>query len=186
MSYKETINLPKTDFPMRANLSERENEFQQLWQKKNIYEKAVANREGNEPFILHDGPPYANGDIHIGHALNKILKDFITRFATLKGYYSPYVPGWDTHGLPIEHQVTSTMSDEARKEMSVAELREKCTNYALKYVDRQKEQFKRLGIWGEWDNPYLTLNKEYEVKQIEIFGEMAKRDLFYRGKKPVH
>jgi isoleucyl-tRNA synthetase len=186
MSYKETINLPKTDFPMRANLSERENEFQQLWQKKKIYEKAVANREGNEPFILHDGPPYANGDIHIGHALNKILKDFITRFATLKGYYSPYVPGWDTHGLPIEHQVTSTMSDEARKEMSVAELREKCTNYALKYVDRQKEQFKRLGIWGEWDNPYLTLNKEYEVKQIEIFGEMAKRDLFYRGKKPVH
>ncbi|MGM0548333.1 MAG: isoleucine--tRNA ligase [Bacillota bacterium] len=186
MSYKETINLPNTDFPMRANLSEREVDFQKLWQEKEIYEKAVENREGNKPFILHDGPPYANGDIHIGHALNKILKDFVTRFATLKGYYSPYIPGWDTHGLPIEYQVTSEMSDQERADISIAELREKCTNYALKYVDRQKEQFKRLGVWGEWDNPYLTLNKEYEVKQIEVFGEMAKKDLFYRGKKPVH
>jgi len=186
MSYKETINLPNTDFPMRANLSERELDFQKLWQEKKIYEKAVENREGNEPFILHDGPPYANGDIHIGHALNKVLKDFITRFSTLKGYYSPYVPGWDTHGLPIEYQVTSEMSDQEREDLSVPELREKCTNYALKYIDRQREQFKRLGVWGEWDNPYLTLNKEYEVKQIEVFGEMAKKDLFYRGKKPVH
>jgi isoleucyl-tRNA synthetase len=186
MSYKETINLPNTDFPMRANLSEREVDFQKLWQENEIYEKAVENREGNESFILHDGPPYANGDIHIGHALNKVLKDFITRFSTLKGYYSPYVPGWDTHGLPIEHQVTSEMSDQERAELSISELREKCTNYALKYIDRQREQFKRLGIWGEWDNPYLTLNKEYEVKQIEVFGEMAKKDLFYRGKKPVH
>ncbi len=186
MSYKETINLPDTDFPMRANLSEREVDFQKLWQEKEIYEKAVENREGKESFILHDGPPYANGDIHIGHALNKILKDFVTRFATLRGYYSPYVPGWDTHGLPIEHQVTSTMSDQERADLSISELREKCTNYALKYVDRQREQFKRLGVWGEWDNPYLTLNKEYEVKQIEVFGEMAKKDLFYRGKKPVH
>ncbi|MFP4198371.1 MAG: isoleucine--tRNA ligase [Halanaerobium sp.] len=186
MSYKETINLPNTDFPMRANLSERELDFQNLWQENEIYEKAVENREGSKSFILHDGPPYANGDIHIGHALNKILKDFVTRFATLRGYYSPYVPGWDTHGLPIEHQVTSEMSDQERAELSISELREKCTNYALKYIDRQREQFKRLGVWGEWDNPYLTLNKDYEVKQIEVFGEMAKKDLFYRGKKPVH
>ncbi|MFP4371794.1 MAG: isoleucine--tRNA ligase [Halanaerobium sp.] len=186
MGYKETINLPDTNFPMRANLSEREVDFQKMWQEKKIYEKAVDNREGKESFILHDGPPYANGDIHIGHALNKILKDFVTRFATLKGYYSPYVPGWDTHGLPIEHQVTSEMSDQERAELSIAELREKCTNYALKYIDRQREQFKRLGVWGEWENPYLTLNNEYEVKQIEVFGEMAKKDLFYRGKKPVH
>ncbi len=186
MSYKETINLPNTEFPMRANLSERELDFQKLWDENNIYEKAVENREGEKSFILHDGPPYANGDIHIGHALNKILKDFITRFATLKGYYSPYVPGWDTHGLPIEHQVTSEMSDQERKELSVEELREKCTNYALKYIDRQRDQFKRLGVWGEWDDPYLTLSPEYEVKQIEVFGEMAKKDLFYRGKKPVH
>src|SRR6056297_848025 len=186
MSYKETINLPDTEFPMRANLSERENDFQAYWKKNDIYEKAVKKREGNEPFILHDGPPYANGDIHIGHALNKVLKDFVTRYATLRGYYSPYVPGWDTHGLPIEHQVTKEMSDEEREELTVGELREKCTNYALKYIDRQREQFKRLGVWGEWENPYLTLAPEYEVKQIEVFGEMAKKDLFYRGKKPVH
>ncbi|MFO7815368.1 MAG: isoleucine--tRNA ligase [Halanaerobiales bacterium] len=185
MSYKDTINLPDSDFPMRANLSERELEFQELWQKENVYERAVQNRKGNEPFILHDGPPYANGDIHIGHALNKVLKDIVTRYSTLKGYYSPYVPGWDTHGLPIEHQVSKEMGDKI-KELSVAELREKCRDYALKYIDRQREQFKRLGIWGEWDNPYLTLNPEYEVKQIEVFGEMAKRGLFYKGKKPVH
>lgn len=186
MSYKDTINLPNTEFPMRANLSERELDFQKVWEENNIYEKAIKNREGKESFILHDGPPYANGDIHIGHALNKILKDFVTRFATLKGYYSPYVPGWDTHGLPIEHQVTSEMSDQERQDLSVEELREKCTNYALKYIDRQREQFKRLGVWGEWDDPYLTLSPEYEVKQIEVFGEMAKNGLFYRGKKPVH
>ncbi|MDZ7672189.1 MAG: isoleucine--tRNA ligase [Halanaerobiales bacterium] len=185
MSYKETINLPDTDFPMRANLSERELEYQKLWKENKVYERAVKNREDNEPFILHDGPPYANGDIHIGHALNKVLKDIVTRYSTLKGYYSPYVPGWDTHGLPIEHQVSKEMGDKI-KELSVAELREKCKDYALKYVDRQKEQFKRLGIWGEWENPYLTLNPEYEVKQIEVFGEMAKKDLFYKGQKPVH
>ena len=127
MSYKETINLPNTDFPMRANLSEREVDFEKFWEENEIYKKAVENREGNEAFILHDGPPYANGDIHIGHALNKVLKDFITRFSTLKGYYSPYVPGWDTHGLPIEHQVTSEMSDEERAELTVSQLREKCT-----------------------------------------------------------
>ena len=185
MSYKETINLPDTDFPMRANLSERELEYQKLWKENNVYERAIENRNDNEPFILHDGPPYANGDIHIGHALNKVLKDIVTRFSTLKGYYSPYVPGWDTHGLPIEHQVSKEMGDKI-KELSVAELREKCKDYALKYVDRQKDQFKRLGIWGEWENPYLTLNPEYEVKQIEVFGEMAKKGLFYKGQKPVH
>src|SRR6056297_297247 len=185
MSYKETINLPDTDFPMRANLSERELEYQKLWKENNVYERAIENRKDNEPFILHDGPPYANGDIHIGHALNKVLKDIVTRFSTLRGYYSPYVPGWDTHGLPIEHKVTKEMGDKA-KELSVAELREKCKEYALKYVGRQREQFKRLGIWGEWDNPYITLNPEYEVKQIEVFGEMAKKGLFYKGKKPVH
>ncbi len=185
MSYKDTINLPDSDFPMRANLSERELDFQELWEKNNVYERAIKNRKGNEPFILHDGPPYANGDIHIGHALNKVLKDIVTRYSTLKGYYSPYVPGWDTHGLPIEHKVSKEMGDKM-KDLSVAELREECRNYALKYVDRQREQFKRLGIWGEWENPYLTLNPEYEVKQIEVFGEMAKNGLFYKGKKPVH
>lgn len=185
MGYKETINLPKTDFPMRANLSEREPEIEEFWEKEKIYEKAVKNREGNRPFILHDGPPYANGDIHIGHALNKILKDIVNRYKTLQGFYSPYVPGWDTHGLPIEHKVTKELGDKA-KELSIKELRKRCTNYALKYVDRQKEQFIRLGVWGEWDKPYLTLNPEYEVEQIEVFGAMAKKGLFYKGKKPVH
>src|SRR6056297_599087 len=185
MGYKESINLPDSDFPMRANLSERELDFQELWKKNNIYERAIENRKGNEPFILHDGPPYANGDIHIGHALNKVLKDIVTRYSTLRGYYSPYVPGWDTHGLPIEHKVTKEMGDEA-KDLSVKELRKKCEDYALKYVDRQKDQFKRLGVWGEWENPYITLNKDYEVKQIEVFGEMAKKGLFYKGQKPVH
>lgn len=185
MGYKETINLPKTEFPMRANLSEREPEIEAYWEKEKIYEKAIENRKGNLPFILHDGPPYANGDIHIGHALNKILKDIVTRYKTLKGFYSPYVPGWDTHGLPIEHKVTRELGDKV-KELSIAELRKRCTDYALKYVERQKEQFKRLGVWGEWDNPYLTLNPEYEVKQIEVFGAMAKKGLFYKGKKPVH
>ncbi len=185
MSYKETINLPDTEFSMRANLSERENDYEKFWEENNIYERAIQNRKGNEPFILHDGPPYANGDIHIGTALNKILKDIVTRYRTMQGYYSPYVPGWDTHGLPIEHKVTKEMGDKA-KELSVAELREKCAEYALKYVERQKEQFRRLGVWGEWDNPYLTLRKEYEVKQVEVFGEMAKKGLFYKGKKPVH
>ncbi|MFW6410420.1 MAG: isoleucine--tRNA ligase, partial [Halanaerobiales bacterium] len=154
-------------------------------EENNIYEKAIKNREGNEPFILHDGPPYANGDIHIGHALNKILKDIVTRYRTLQGFYSPYVPGWDTHGLPIEHKVTRELGDKI-KELNVEELRKECTDYALKYVERQKEQFKRLGVWGEWENPYITLNNEYEVKQIEVFGEMAKKGLFYKGKKPVH
>src|SRR6056297_1772670 len=185
MGYKESINLPDTDFPMRANLSEREKDFEKFWEENNIYEKAIQNRKGKDPFILHDGPPYANGDIHIGTALNKVLKDIITRYRTMQVFYSPYVPGWDTHGLPIEHKVTKEMGDEA-KDLPVSELREKCTDYALKYVDRQKEQFKRLGVWGEWDNPYLTLKKEYEVKQIEVFGEMAKKGLFYKGKKPVH
>jgi len=185
MSYKETINLPDTDFPMRANLSERELKFQKLWADKNVYKRAIENRKDKKPFVLHDGPPYANGDIHIGTAMNKVLKDIITRYSTLRGYYSPYVPGWDTHGLPIEHKVTKEMGDKA-KDLSVSELREECRKYALKYIDRQREQFKRLGVWGEWDNPYLTLNPRYEVKQIEVFGEMAQKGLFYKGKKPVH
>ncbi|SJZ30609.1 isoleucine--tRNA ligase [Selenihalanaerobacter shriftii] len=185
MDYKETLNLPQTEFPMRANLSEREEDFQEFWNKNEIYEEALKNREDDEKFILHDGPPYANGDIHIGHALNKILKDIVTRYKTLQGYQSPYIPGWDTHGLPIEHQVTKELG-EKRKELSIAELREECEDYALKYVDRQKDQFKRLGVWGDWDNPYITLKPEYEAKQIEVFGEMIKKGYLYKGLKPVH
>ncbi|MBM7555474.1 isoleucine--tRNA ligase [Halanaerobacter jeridensis] len=186
MDYKDTLNLPETDFSMRANLSEREPDFQEFWKEKEVYEKAQEQRKGAEKFILHDGPPYANGDIHIGHALNKTLKDIVTRYNHLKGYQSPYIPGWDTHGLPIEHKVTKDLSEEERKELSTKELREECEEYALKYVERQKEQFKRLGVWGDWDNPYITLEPEYEAKQIEVFGEMALEGLFYQGLKPVH
>jgi isoleucyl-tRNA synthetase len=185
MDYKETLNLPQTEFPMRANLSEREEDFQEFWKKNKVYETALEQREGAEKFILHDGPPYANGDIHIGHALNKILKDIVTRYKTLQGYQSPYIPGWDTHGLPIEHQVTKELG-EKRKDLSTAELREKCKDYALKYVDRQKDQFKRLGVWGGWEKPYITLKPEYEAKQIEVFGEMIKKDYLYKGMKPVY
>ncbi|MCK8827622.1 isoleucine--tRNA ligase [Natroniella acetigena] len=185
MNYKDTLNLPNNEFPMRANLSEREPNFQKYWNENSIYEKALEKREGAEKFILHDGPPYANGDIHIGHALNKILKDIVTRYNHLKGFQAPYVPGWDTHGLPIEHKVTKKLGDE-RKELTTTELREKCKDYALKYVERQKEQFKRLGIWGEWDNPYITLEPKYEAKQIDVFGKMALKGLLYQGLKPVH
>ncbi|WP_408955970.1 isoleucine--tRNA ligase [Natroniella sp. ANB-PHB2] len=185
MNYKDTLNLPNNEFPMRANLSEREPNFQKYWNENSIYEKALEKREGAKKFILHDGPPYANGDIHIGHALNKILKDIVTRYNHLKGFQAPYVPGWDTHGLPIEHKVTKELGDE-RKELTTTELREKCKDYALKYVERQKEQFKRLGIWGEWDNPYITLEPEYEAKQIDVFGKMALKGLLYQGLKPVH
>ncbi|ADL12417.1 isoleucine--tRNA ligase [Acetohalobium arabaticum] len=185
MDYKETLNLPETEFQMRANLSEREEEFQEYWEENEIYDEALKNREGAEKFILHDGPPYANGDIHIGHALNQVLKDILTRYKTLQGYQSPYIPGWDTHGLPIEHQITKELGDKI-EELSTAELREECKNYALKYIDRQREQFKRLGAWGEWDNPYVTLDPEYEAKQIEVFGEIIKNGYLSKGMKPVY
>ncbi|TDX46745.1 isoleucine--tRNA ligase [Orenia marismortui] len=185
MNYKDTLNLPKTKFPMRASLAKREPEFQKFWEEKGIYEKALKKREGAKQFILHDGPPYANGDIHIGHALNKILKDIVTRYNHLKGFQAPYVPGWDTHGLPIEHKVTKELG-EKRKELSTTELRDMCRDYALKYVERQKGQFKRLGVWGDWDNPYITLDPQYEAKQIDVFGQMALKGLLYQGLKPVH
>ncbi|AGB40823.1 isoleucyl-tRNA synthetase [Halobacteroides halobius DSM 5150] len=186
MGYKDTLNLPDTEFPMRANLSEREPKFQKFWQENNIYKAALEQREGKEQFILHDGPPYANGDIHIGHALNKTLKDVVTRYYHLQGYQSPYVPGWDTHGLPIEHKVTSELDKDEREKLSIPELRDQCKDYALNYVERQKGQFKRLGVWGDWDNPYITLQPEYEAKQIDVFGKMALDGLLFRGLKPVH
>ncbi|WP_027340737.1 isoleucine--tRNA ligase [Halonatronum saccharophilum] len=185
MSYKDTLNLPKTEFSMRANLSKKEPKLQKKWEENKVYEKALEKREGAKQFILHDGPPYANGDIHIGHALNKILKDVVTRYNHLKGFQAPYVPGWDTHGLPIENKVTKELGDKF-KDLSISEVREECKDYALGYVERQKEQFKRLGVWGDWDNPYITLNPEYEAKQIDVFGKMALKGLLYQGLKPVH
>ncbi|WP_437271766.1 isoleucine--tRNA ligase [Staphylococcus succinus] len=184
MDYKETLLMPKTDFPMRGGLPNKEPKIQQEWEEKNIYQKVLDKNAGNPSYILHDGPPYANGNLHMGHALNKILKDIITRYKSMRGFYAPYVPGWDTHGLPIEQALTK--KGIKRKELSVAEFREKCKAFALKQIEGQKQDFKRLGIKGDFDNPYITLNPEYEAAQIRLFGEMADKGLIYKGKKPVY
>ncbi len=184
MDYKDTLLMPKTEFQMRGNLGVREVEFQKRWKDINLYEKVLKQNEGQTPFILHDGPPYANGDIHIGHTLNKVLKDFVLRYQTMQGKYVPYVPGWDTHGLPIETALTKKGVN--RKEISLVEYRKLCRQFALDQVARQKIQFERLGILGEWDHPYITLNHDYEANQIRIFAKMAERGLIYKGLKPVY
>ncbi|SFP05274.1 isoleucine--tRNA ligase [Salibacterium halotolerans] len=184
MGYKETLLMPKTKFPMKGNLPNKEPERQRQWEEENMYEKVQERTKGRPLFVLHDGPPYANGDIHMGHALNKILKDIIVRYKSMNGYHAPYVPGWDTHGLPIETALTKNKKVD-RKKMSTAEFRKACEDYALDQLDRQRSQFKRLGVRGDWDNPYITLNKEYEARQIQVFGEMAKRGYIYKGQKPV-
>jgi isoleucyl-tRNA synthetase len=184
MEYKDTLLMPKTDFPMRGNLPQREPDIQAKWEEMNIYQKVQERTKGRPMFVLHDGPPYANGDIHMGHALNKILKDFIVRFKSMTGYHAPYVPGWDTHGLPIEQALTN--KGVKRKEMTVAEFRKLCEEYALKQVENQRTQFKRLGVRADWENPYITLKPAYEAQQIKVFGEMAKKGYIYKGKKPVY
>ncbi len=184
MNYKDTLNMPKTAFPMRGNLGVRELEFQQRWKEIGLYEKVLKQNEGNPSFVLHDGPPYANGDIHIGHTLNKVLKDFVLRYKTMQGNHTPYVPGWDTHGLPIETALSKKGID--RKTMPLADYRKLCSDFALEQVERQKHQFQRLGILGTWDNPYITLKPEYEARQIKIFASMVKRGLIYKGLKPVY
>ncbi|MGO5010918.1 isoleucine--tRNA ligase [Niallia sp. Sow4_A1] len=184
MEYKDTLLMPKTAFPMRGNLPNREPDMQAKWKEMNIYEKVQDRTKGRPMFVLHDGPPYANGDIHIGHALNKILKDFIVRYKSMTGFQAPYVPGWDTHGLPIEQALTN--KGVKRKEMTVAEFRKLCEEYALEQIDSQREQFKRLGVRGDWENPYITLKPAYEAQQIKVFGEMAKKGYIYKGKKPVY
>lgn len=185
MDYRETLNLPETDFPMRGNLPQREPEILKEWEENKLYEKVQEARAGRPQFVLHDGPPYANGDIHLGHALNKVLKDIVVKYKTMMGYDAPYVPGWDTHGLPIEQQVIKKLGVN-RHAVSTIEFRGKCRDYAEKYVGIQKEQFKRLGVRGDWDNPYLTLHKNYEAAQIGVFGEMAKKGYIYKGMKPVY
>lgn len=183
--YTKSVNLPTTEFPMRANLPQREPETLKYWEDMELYKKLVARNKGKKPFILHDGPPYANGDIHMGHALNKILKDIIIRYKNLSGFYAPYVPGWDTHGLPIEQQAIKKLGIN-RHEAGPVKFREACRSFALKNVENQKEQFKRLGVIGDWDNPYLTLKNDFVATQVRVFGEMAKKGLIYKGKKPVY
>ena len=184
MDYKETLHMPKTAFEMRGNLTKKEPGFQKRWQDEKLYEKMLERREGAESFVLHDGPPYANGDIHLGHALNKVLKDVIVKSHFMEGYKTPYIPGWDTHGLPIETAVTKLGFD--RKKMGIAEFRKICYDYALKQVANQKAGFLSLGSIGDYDHPYITLQKGFEKHQIEIFGKMAMKGLIYKGLKPVY
>lgn len=184
VEYKDTLLMPKTDFPMRGGLPTKEPQIQAQWDEMDI-NRLVNERTKDRPhFVLHDGPPYANGDIHIGHALNKVLKDMITRQKSMTGYHVPYVPGWDTHGLPIEQALTN--KGVKRKEMSVAEFRELCEKYAYEQIDSQRSQFKRLGVRGDWENPYITLKPEFEARQIEVFGKMAEKGYIYKGLKPVY
>ncbi|MEW6081413.1 MAG: isoleucine--tRNA ligase [Bacillota bacterium] len=185
MDYSRTLNLPKTGFPMKANLPSREPEIQARWKEADLYSRIRQNRQGRPKFILHDGPPYANGDIHIGTALNKVLKDMVVKYATMSGHDSPYVPGWDTHGLPIEHQALKALGID-RHHTSPLELRARCREFALKYQGIQREQFQRLGVIGDWDNPYLTLVPQYEARQIRVFGKMAAQGHIYKGLKPVY
>ena len=185
MDYNQTVNLPQTDFPMRAGLPKREPEMLQAMYDKDLYRKMVARNEGKPRFVLHDGPPYANGNIHIGTALNKILKDIIVKEKNMTGFCAPYVPGWDTHGLPIESAVLKDKSVK-REEMTTAQFRTKCREYAESYIAKMTEQFQRLGVLGEWENPYITLLPEFEAKQIEVFGKMAEKGLIYKGMKPVY
>lgn len=184
-SYKDTVNLPKTNFEMRANAIKREPEIQKFWEENKIYDRLFENNPG-ELFILHDGPPYANGSLHIGHALNKILKDIINRYQLLQGRKVRYVPGWDCHGLPIELKVLQNMKSAERQNLTPLQLRQKAKEFALVTVNDQRQNFKRYGIWGDWDNPYLTLKPEYEAAQIGVFGQMFLKGYIYRGLKPVH
>ncbi len=185
--YSKTLNLPKTDFAMKANLAKREPEILKMWDEKGIYQKLCSRSINKDIFILHDGPPYANGNIHLGTAFNKILKDIIVRFFTMNGFDSPYVPGWDCHGLPIEHQVMKTLEKSKDKEkIDILEIRSKCKDYAKKYIKIQMDEFKRLGVSADWENPYLTMDYEYEADIIDEFKILAREGYIYRGTKPIY
>ena len=176
MDYKKTLHLPQTAFPMKADLAQREPQRVKAWKEAGLYQKLMrqGEAEGRERFILHDGPPFANGNIHMGHVVNKALKDFVVRSRSMDGYWAPYVPGYDTHGLPIEHQIAKEAGVD-RRAMSPVEFRKRCREYALTYAAIQSEEFERLGVWGDWEEPYFTLDPAYEAKQIEVFGESSAR-----------
>ena len=185
MDYNQTVHLPQTDFPMRAGLPKREPELLNGKWEVETYHKLMKKNEGKPKFVLHDGPPYANGHIHIGTALNKILKDIIVKYKNMTGFQAPYVPGWDTHGLPIESAILKDKKIK-RDELTDAEFRDKCRDFALNFVDIQRSEFQRLGVIGDWENPYLTLSPVFEAKQVEIFGKMAEKGYIYKGMKPVY
>lgn len=186
MDYKNTLNLPRTDFSMKADLVTREPERLEKWQSGHLYEQIQSRRAGAPRFLLHDGPPFANGDVHIGNALNKILKDFVIKYHTLRGKRAPYVPGWDCHGLPIEFKVSQELRKAGETQADAGTLRTACEAYARKHVDLQRTQFKRLGVLGDWENPYLTLDKHYEAEELRLFADIVEKGFVYRGKKPVY
>src|SRR5207248_10834404 len=179
-NYKNTLNLPRTEFPMKANLAAREPEMLREWEETRLYQQIQKSRDGRELFVLHDGPPFANGDVHMGTALNKILKDFVVKSQTMLGKRAPYLPGWDCHGLPIEYKVVK----ESRG-LSPLEVRRRSEAFARKYIDIQRQQFKRLGVLGEWDHPYLTMDPKYEAVILKVFAEFVDKGLVYQSQKPV-
>ena len=183
-SYKDTLNLPITEFPMKGNLPAREPLIQKKWEDENLYKELLDSNKKSQKFILHDGPPYANGDIHIGHAVNKILKDIIIRSKILSGFYTPFVPGWDCHGLPIELEVEKKLKK--KSDISDKEFRDLCRKYAIEQVERQKKDFKRLGVIGDWDKPYLTLNKDFEASTIKSLEQIYNNGHLKKGFKPVN
>jgi isoleucyl-tRNA synthetase len=184
--YKKTTNLPSTGFPMRASLATNEPRRLAMWEENHVYEQMIAKNEGHEKFVLHDGPPYANGPIHLGHAQNKISKDIINRYWSMRGYQTPYVPGWDCHGQPIEHKVETMLGTEKFNQLPTEKIRELCRKMAVEQVDTQRQGFKRLGVLGEWDNPYLTYVNDYDATDVEIFKAIFDAGAIYRGSKPVH
>ena len=186
MEYKDTLNLPRTDFAMKADLVTREPERLKKWEAAGLYQRIQTARANAKPFVLHDGPPFANGDVHIGTALNKILKDIIIKSRTIRGERAPYIPGWDCHGLPIEFKVSQEMRKAGDTSADAVSIRTACDAYARKYIDLQRTQFKRLGVLGDWDHPYLTLNKEYEADELRLFADIVAKGFVYRGKKPVY
>ncbi|HHT9152764.1 MAG TPA: isoleucine--tRNA ligase [Candidatus Hypogeohydataceae bacterium YC40] len=185
MDYKDTLNLPVTDFPMKADLNRREPEIQKKWEEMGLYGQIRKNKAGCPRYILHDGPPYPTGDLHIGTGLNKILKDLIVRYYTMQCYDAPYIPGWDCHGLPIEHMVMQQLGEKARG-MDKLEIRKRCREYAMRFVKAQKAQFKALGVSGDWESPYLTLNPEYEAAVLDLFGRLVEEGYVYRSLRPIH
>ncbi|HTI70407.1 MAG TPA: isoleucine--tRNA ligase [Candidatus Limnocylindria bacterium] len=186
MDYKNTLNLPRTEFPMQANLVQREPLRLAKWQAERLYEQIQTARAGAKRFVLHDGPPFANGDVHIGTALNKSLKDFVVKSRSMRGFQAPYIPGWDCHGLPIESKVTQELRAAGKTDADAATIRTACDTYARKYVDLQREQFKRLGVLGDWENPYLTLAPQYEADELRMFADLVEQGFVFRGKKPVY
>ena len=183
--YKATLKLPKTDFPMRANLPKREPDMLRRWNELNLYARTLEARKDAPKWILHDGPPYANGRVHLGTALNKILKDFVVRSRSMMGLSTPYVPGWDCHGMPIEYKVSRNLGEQARA-ISKLELRRLCKAEAEKWIELQREDFRRLGVIGDWFTPYLTMNPEYDAAEVGVLRQMVERGYVYRGLRPVY